>query len=119
MAGGNLAVAQALVDRDLDAAEAAGLDPQRRKLLEFVEVCVKYPWHTTDRQLDGLREAGFSDEQIFEAALNAALFMMLTTMADVYHLPRGENAPTGFIGEDIEAWERAGPSGNETSSTSR
>ena len=96
------------MDRDLDAAEAAGLDHKRRKLLEFVEVCVKFPWRTTDERIDELRETGYSDEQIFEAALNAALFMLMTTMADVYHLRRSENALTGFIGDDMEAWEHAG-----------
>ena len=101
-------MAQALVDRDLNAAEAAGLSPQLRKLLEFVEVCVKYPWRTTDQQIDGLRETGFSDEQIFEAAFNAALFMALTTMADVYGLHRSETTPTGYIGEDIQEWVRRG-----------
>ena len=101
-------MAQALVNRDLDAAEAAGLDPQRRKLLEFVEVCVKYPWRTTDERVDGLREAGFSDEQIFEAAFNAALFMALTTMADVYGLHRAETTPDGYVVGDIEGWVKDG-----------
>ena len=108
MAGASFGVAKALADRDLDAAEAAGLDRERRKLLEFVEVCVKYPWRITDDQVEELRQMGFSDEQVFEAALNTAFFMFLTTMADVYGLTRGDHWTPGIIGEDLEHWEAAG-----------
>ena len=105
LAGGSATLARALAQRDLDAAEAAGLDPARRKLLEFVEVAVKFPWRITDEQVEELRQTGFSDEQIFEASLNVAFFMFVTTMADVYGLT---NPAPELIGEDVEAWERAG-----------
>lgn len=108
-----------MAKRDLDGAEAAGLSPQNRKLLEFVESCVKYPWRVTSEQLDELRQAGFSDEQIAEAAMNVALFLGLTTMADVYGLqdsgfhlretdPRISPEEDEVLPEDSRSWQESG-----------
>ena len=112
-------MARALAQRDLDAAEAAGLDKRRRKLLEFVEITVKYPWRVTDAQVEDLRRLDFSDEQLFETALNVAFFMFLTTMADVYGLedtgmhladskPELADHDEIIVGGDLKAWEEAG-----------
>ena len=105
LAGRTLSLARALAQRDLDAAEAAGLEPELRKLLEFVEYCVKYPWRVSDSQLDELRLLGFSDEQIAEATMNVGFFLFLTTMADVYKI--GELEPM-YMGDDLDAWEAGG-----------
>jgi len=111
-------VARALADRDLKAAEAAGLDKSRVKLLEFVEYCVKYPWRITDELVEGLRQVGFSDEQVYEAALNSALFLVFATMADVYglgdegfrlsHVREGVTDEDEIIMCDHKEWEKAG-----------
>jgi alkylhydroperoxidase family enzyme len=105
LAGGSFAVARALAQRDLDAAEAAGLEPELRRLMDFVEYCVKYPWRIGDEFLDELRGLGFSDEQIAEAAMNVGFFLFMTTMADLYRVPPLES---DYLGDDIEAWEAAG-----------
>ncbi len=105
VAGRSHAIAQAIAQRDLAKAAEAGLEPKWVQLLEFVEYCTKYPWRITDEMLDGLRQAGFSDEQIAEAGLNVGFFLMLTTMADLYRI--GEHEPL-YMGDDLEAWEAAG-----------
>lgn len=99
-------MAKALANRDLDAAERAGLNPAERRLLEFVELCVRRPWKLSDQVIQDLREQGFSDEQIAEAALNVAMFLALTTMADVYGL-----GDSGFHLREIDP--RVGPSKDE------
>ena len=111
-------MARALADRDLKAAEAAGLDSSRVKLLEFVEYCVKYPWRISDELVEGLREVGFSDEQVWEAAFNSALFLVFATMADVYglgdsgfhlsHVRQGITDEDDIILGDHQEWEKAG-----------
>ena len=57
--------AEALRSGDLDAA---GLDQPHRLLLEFVETITKHAYRVTDDQVQGLRDAGWSEEQIAEAA---------------------------------------------------
>lgn len=75
------AVAQALRDGDLDAA---GLDPRHRRLLDFVETVVRHAYRVTDEQVAGLREAGWTDEQIAETVYVAALFSMFVRLADAF-----------------------------------
>ena len=58
-------VADALRDGDLDAAN---LDPPERLLLEFVGTISKAAYRVTDEQVQGLRDVGWTDEQIAEAA---------------------------------------------------
>jgi len=58
-------VAEALRSGDLDAA---GLDMPHRLLLDFVETVTRHAYRVTDEQVQGLRDAGWTDEQIAEAA---------------------------------------------------
>lgn len=74
-------VAQALRAGDLDAA---GLDEPHRLLLEFVGTITRHAYRVTDEQVQGLREAGWSDEQIAEAAYDAALFNLFVRLADTF-----------------------------------
>ena len=66
---------------DLDAA---GLDSKHRMLLDFVETITRHAYKVTDEQVQGLRDAGWSDEQIAEAAYDAALFNLFTRLADTF-----------------------------------
>ena len=61
-------VAQALRDGDLDAA---GLDQAHRLLLDFVETITRHAYRVTD-------------EQIAEAAYDAALFNLFVRLADTF-----------------------------------
>jgi alkylhydroperoxidase family enzyme len=74
-------VADALRAGDL---EAAGLDRPHRLLLEFVETITKHAYRVTDEQVQGLRDAGWSDEQIAEAVYDAALFNLFVRLADTF-----------------------------------
>jgi alkylhydroperoxidase family enzyme len=74
-------VAQALRDGDLDAAR---LDRPERLLLDFVATITRHAYRVTDEQVQELRDAGWSDEQIAEAAYDAALFNLFVRLADTF-----------------------------------
>jgi len=59
-------VAEALREGDLDTA---GLEPPERLLLEFAGTISMAAYRVTDEQVHGLREVGWTDEQIAEASL--------------------------------------------------
>lgn len=75
--------AQALRDGDLDAA---GLDAPERRLLEFVDTLTRHAWRITDEQVQGLRDVGWSDEQIAEAVYDGALFNAFVRLADAFDI---------------------------------
>jgi alkylhydroperoxidase family enzyme len=89
-------VAEALRNGDL---EAAGLPPEERLLLEFAGTIARAAYRVTDEQVDGLREAGWTDEQIAEAAYVASLFSLFVRLADTFGIePPPEYEPTGIPG---------------------
>ena len=73
--------AQALRDGDLEAAE---LDSKERLLLDFVATITKHAHRVTDEQVQALRVAGWTDEQIAEAVYDAALFNLFVRLADTF-----------------------------------
>ena len=90
------AAAEALRNGDLDAA---GLPPHERLLLEFAGTIARAAYRVTDEQVDGLREAGWTDEQIAEAAYVASLFSLFVRLADTFGIePPPEYEPTGIPG---------------------
>ena len=87
-------VAQALRDGDLDAAH---LDRPERLLLEFVATITKHAYRVTDEQVQELRDAGWSDEQIAEAAYDTALFSLFVRLADAFGIePPAVYEPNGI-----------------------
>ena len=87
-------VADALRDGDLDAA---GLEPPERMLLDFVGMITTGAYRVTDEQVQGLRDAGWSDEQIAEAAYDAALFNLFVRLADTFGIePPAVYEPDGI-----------------------
>jgi alkylhydroperoxidase family enzyme len=88
--------AEALRNGDLDAA---GLSPQEHKLLKFVETISQAAYRVTDEQVQGLRDVGWTDEQIAEAAYVAALFSLFVRLADTFGIePPAIYEPTGIPG---------------------
>ncbi|MEA2636761.1 MAG: hypothetical protein QOH92_3528 [Chloroflexota bacterium] len=75
--------AAALRDGDLNAA---GLTPKHRLLLEFVETLTRHAYRITDEQVQGLREAGWTDAQIAEAVYDGALFNLFVRLADAFDI---------------------------------
>ena len=86
-------VAEALRNGDLDAA---GLSPPERLLLEFAGTITRAAYRVTDEQVQGLREVGWTDEQIAEAAYVAALFSLFVRLADTFGIePPAAYEPNG------------------------
>ncbi len=89
-------VAEALRKGDLDAAN---LPQAERVLLEFVGTISRAAYRVTDEQVQGLREVGWTDEQIAEAAYDAALFSLFVRLADTFGIePPPVYEPTGIPG---------------------
>ncbi len=86
-------VADALRDGDL---AAAGLDRPEQLLLEFAGTITTAAYRVTDEQVQALRDAGWSDEQIAEAAYDAALFNLFVRLADTFGIePPAAYEPNG------------------------
>jgi len=75
--------AAALRDGDLNAAD---LTPKQRLLLEFVATLTRHAYRITDEQVQGLREAGWTDAQIAEAVYDGALFNLFVRLADAFDI---------------------------------
>ncbi len=75
--------AQALRDGDLDRAPVT---PAERLLLEFVGTLTRHAYRITDEQVQGLRDIGWTDEQIAEAAYDGALFNFFVRLADAFDI---------------------------------
>ena len=87
-------VADALRDGDLDTAN---LEPPERLLLEFVGTIARAAYRVTDEQVQGLRDVGWTDEQIAEAAYVAALFSLFVRLADTFGIePPAAYEPNGI-----------------------
>jgi len=76
-------VAKALRDGDLDRAPVT---PAERLLLEFAGTIAQGAYRVTDGQVQGLRDAGWTEEQIAEAAYVAALFSLYVRLADTFDI---------------------------------
>jgi alkylhydroperoxidase family enzyme len=86
--------ADALRNGDLDAA---GLTPQEHLLLEFAGTIARAAYRVTDEQVQGLRDVGWTDEQIAEAAYVAALFSLFVRLADTFDIqPPAVYEPNGI-----------------------
>ena len=88
--------AQALRDGDINAA---GLDRPHRLLLDFVETITNAAYRVTDEQVQELRDAGWKDDQIAEAAYDAALFNLFVRLADTF----GIEPPPAYEPDGIPA----------------
>ena len=73
------------------------MTPAERKLLEFVETISRHAYKVTDEQVHGLRDVGWSDEQIAEAVYDAALFSLFVRLADAFDIePPAVYEPEGI-----------------------
>ncbi|HYL07900.1 MAG TPA: hypothetical protein VEU76_05085 [Candidatus Udaeobacter sp.] len=89
-------VAQALRDGDL---EATGLDRPHRLLMEFVATITQHAYRVTDEQVQGLRDAGWTEDQIAETVYETALFNLFVRLADTFGIePPAMYEPHGVPG---------------------
>jgi alkylhydroperoxidase family enzyme len=77
-------VAQAI--RDGAPLDQVPVTMAERQLLEFVGTLTRHAYRITDDQVDGLRRAGWSDEQIAEAVYDGALFNLFVRLADAFDI---------------------------------
>jgi alkylhydroperoxidase family enzyme len=88
--------AAALREGDLDRAD---ITPAERLLLELVGTLTKHAYRITDRQVQELRDVGWSDAQIAEAVYDGALFNLFTRLADAFDIhPPEALDPEGIPG---------------------
>lgn len=71
--------------REGDLASPA-LTEAERALLQFVELITLHAWKNTDQNVQRLRGAGWSDEEIAEAVYITAMFAFFNRVADAFGL---------------------------------
>ena len=84
MQGGTNEVVEALRRADLAAAPVT--EPERA-LLEYARLLTESPGASTQADIDHLRQASWTDEQIAEAVYIIALFAFFNRVADAFGLP--------------------------------
>jgi alkylhydroperoxidase family enzyme len=81
--GGDPEIAAALGKGDLAAAPVTDAE---RVLLAWVELLTRHAYKNTPEDVQRLRQAGWTDEQISEAAFVAAMFAFFNRVADAFGL---------------------------------
>jgi alkylhydroperoxidase family enzyme len=74
---------EALRDGRLDDLPVSDAE---RLLLKFVGTLTLHAYRITDEQVEGLRQAGWTDEQIAEAVYDGALFNLFVRLADAFDI---------------------------------
>ncbi len=62
------------------------VDPRTRLLLDLSVKVTRHAYKVTDEDIEGLRSAGWSDEEILEAVHTACMFNYMDRMADTLGL---------------------------------
>ena len=73
----------------------AGLTPAERTLLEYVEKVTNAAARTTPEDVQKLRDAGWSEDQIAEAVYVTAMFAFFNRVADAFGVPPQDYLSTG------------------------
>lgn len=80
-------VSQEIVDAiGTDHLKSVTLSQKDLALLTFVKLLTLNPSHTRDADVQAMRDVGWTDEQIWEAALEVSIFSFVNRMADAYGL---------------------------------
>jgi alkylhydroperoxidase family enzyme len=90
--GADAAIVEALGRGDIDAAP---VNEPERALLRFVELVTRHAYRTTADDVQRLRDAGWTDEQIAEAVYITALFAFFNRVADAFGLVDPQYAAMG------------------------
>jgi alkylhydroperoxidase family enzyme len=69
-----------------DLTKAKSITAKETALLEYVKKLTLEPGNIRDTDTERLRKSGWTDEQIFEASFDTALFAFFNRMADAYGL---------------------------------
>jgi alkylhydroperoxidase family enzyme len=77
--------------------DEAGLSPDERALLDYVELITKAAYRSTAEDVQKLRDAGWSEEQISEAVYITAMFAFFNRVADAFGVPSQDYLTTGKL----------------------
>ena len=83
---------EAILEGKLDGA---GLTPAERTLLDYVQLVTEDAPRTTPEDVQKLRDAGWSENQIAEGVYITALFAFFNRVADAFGVPPQDYLVTG------------------------
>ena len=75
----------------------AGLTPAERVLLDYVELITNAAYRSTAKDVQKLRDARWSEEQISEAVYVTAMFAFFNRVADAFGVPPQDYLSTGSL----------------------
>jgi alkylhydroperoxidase family enzyme len=67
--------------------DEAGLTTAERALMDYVEIVTHAAYRTTQEDVQKLRDAGWTENQIAEAVYITALFAFFNRVADAFGIP--------------------------------
>jgi alkylhydroperoxidase family enzyme len=85
---------QAIFEGKLDEA---GLTTAERSLMEYVELITRAAYRSTAEDVQKVRDAGWTEEQIAEAVYITALFAFFNRVADAFGIPAQDYLATGKL----------------------
>jgi alkylhydroperoxidase family enzyme len=85
---------QAIVEGKLDEA---GLTPAERTLLDYVKLITDAAYRSTVEDVQKLRDAGWTENQIAEAVYITAMFAFFNRVADAFGVPSQDYLGTGKL----------------------
>ena len=85
---------QAMIQGQL---EKAGLDPAELALLKYAELITRAAHRSTPQDVQKLRDAGWSEDQISEAVYIIAMFAFFNRVADAFGIPSQNYLITGKL----------------------
>jgi alkylhydroperoxidase family enzyme len=77
--------------------DEADLTPAERALLDYVELITKAAYRSTAEDVQKLRDAGWSEDQISEAVYITAMFAFFNRVADAFGVPSQDYLSTGRL----------------------
>jgi uncharacterized peroxidase-related enzyme len=109
----------AIVEGKLDEA---GLTPAERALIEYAELITRAAYKSTPEDVQKLRDAGWSEDQIAEAVYVTAMFAFFNRVADAFGIPSqnylamGKMTPWVCIGGQFDQVNHRGHEGTRSKS---
>lgn len=85
---------KAIVEGKLDEAD---LTPAERSLLDYVELITQAAYRSTAEDVQKLRDAGWSEDQISEAVYITAMFAFFNRVADAFGVPSQDYLTLGKL----------------------
>jgi alkylhydroperoxidase family enzyme len=77
--------------------DEAGLTPAKRTLLDYVKLVTDAASRTTHEDVQKLRDAGWSENQIAEAVYVTAMFAFFNRVADAFGVPSQDYLTIGKL----------------------